>query len=248
MTTSKLPSNSRITLILILFICACGPSQAQLDETATHSAISIHATQTANAPTATMTPTMTPTSTLTPSPSPTNTPTATSTLVPTATIEPTTTPPVEMEPFGSFSSDFTYKFETPKGWEHEIQKIGGGEFRSMATAPDQTAVLEFYSGELETLGFGETTLDEYVEIDITNSMDVAPNFTLVTQERTETASGLPIEIIVFTQQEGTITAQRMIYVHEERVAIVLTYYTLTNSYDELVPIFDYTFSVFDISE
>jgi hypothetical protein len=151
-----------------------------------------------------------------------------------------------MEPFASFSSDFTYQFEIPKGWEHEIKKIGGGEFMSIAMAPDQTAALEIYSGELETLGFGETTLDEYVELDIANLTEIDPSFELISQDRLATASDLPIEIIVYSQQDGTVTIKKLIYVHEEKTAIVLTYYTLTNSFEELVPIFDYTFSVFDV--
>jgi hypothetical protein len=56
-------------LVVIMFLSACGPSQTDLDATATHVAADIFATQTADEPT------VTPTYTITPIP--TNTPTAT---------------------------------------------------------------------------------------------------------------------------------------------------------------------------
>jgi hypothetical protein len=239
-----------LLIIMTLMLASCGPSQDEIEATATQQAANDHATQTANAPTATLTSTLTPTPTETPTPTPTFTPSPspTRTLTPTDTPVPTLAPPVEMEPFVSFSSGLTYELEFPRGWEHEVNKIGGGEFMSMAIAPDQTAVLEIYFGELDSLDFGETSLDEYVEIDLAYLLEVIPDFDIVSQERTETTSGLPIEIIVYTQQDGSVTSKRLIHVHDDTRAIVLTYYTLTNSYKELLPIFDYTFSGFDISE
>jgi hypothetical protein len=65
-----------IGLISVLLLAACGPSQTQLDATATQIAANIFATQTAQAPTAA--PTFTPT----PTPRPTSTPTPTLTPTP----------------------------------------------------------------------------------------------------------------------------------------------------------------------
>lgn len=73
-----------ISLLISVILSACGPSQAELDATATQVAANIFATQTAQAPTATPT--------FTPSPSPTATPTATPTPTSTPTITPTPTP------------------------------------------------------------------------------------------------------------------------------------------------------------
>lgn len=73
---------------LALSLSACGPSQAELDATATQVAADIFATQTALAPT--ITPTFTPTPTFIPSPTPTITPSPTRTR----TITPTTVPPL----------------------------------------------------------------------------------------------------------------------------------------------------------
>lgn len=70
-------------------LTACGPSQAELDATATQFTANIFATQTAQAPTSTSTPTPTHTPTLTP------TFTSTATFTPTSTASPTSTPTLE---------------------------------------------------------------------------------------------------------------------------------------------------------
>jgi Tol biopolymer transport system component len=81
-------------LAIILILCACGPSQAELDETATQAAVAMFATQTAEAPTTTLTPTIIPTATIEPSatPVPTNTSTPTLTSTSTPTLTPTRAP------------------------------------------------------------------------------------------------------------------------------------------------------------
>ena len=153
-----------------------------------------------------------------------------------------------MEPFVSFSSDFTYEFESPKGWENEIRKIGGGEFISVAMAPDQSAALEIYTADLISVGYENAPLEEYADADIEYQLEVDPTFTLVTREQTINANGLPVEIFVYTQQDGAVTAKKQIYLHDGKMAIVLTYYTSTGNYENLLPIIDYTFAVFDVSE
>ena len=247
-TDQKIHFLLTVLFLVALFLPACGPSQLEIDATATQSAANDYATQTANAPTATMTPTMTPTPTETPTPTPTITPSPTSTPVPTDTPVPILARPVEMDPFVSFSSGFTYEFELPKDWEHEIKKIGGGEFISVAVAPDQSAALEIYTAELEALGFGEITLEDYVKEDIALLSKLDPSFNLVTQEHTENANGLPVELIVFTQQDDAIKAKKLIYIHEGSLAIVLTYFSVSEGYEDLLPIIDYTFDVFDVRE
>jgi hypothetical protein len=77
-----------VLLLAGVVLSGCGPSQAELDATATQAAAAAFATQTALAPTAT--PTYTPSPTPTKTPTPTNTPTATPTPKP--TNSPTATP------------------------------------------------------------------------------------------------------------------------------------------------------------
>lgn len=75
-----------ISLLTVIFLAACGPSQAELDATITQVAAGEYMTQTAQAPTSTPTPTNTPLPTQTPTP--TLTPTSTKTPKPKATEVP----------------------------------------------------------------------------------------------------------------------------------------------------------------
>jgi hypothetical protein len=119
-------------LLVLLLVCValsgCGPSQAELDATATQVSADVFATQTAQAPTSTPTytpsptPTMTPTptATLTATPTPTNTPTSTPTrtptntptVAPTPTITPTVTPTRGSTSHGTTKPTLSSRFKT----------------------------------------------------------------------------------------------------------------------------------------
>ena len=76
-------------ILLILSLCACSPSEKEIQLTATQVAKEIFGTQTALAPTATFTSTSTSTNTPLPTPTPTDTP------------EPTNTPPLSTPTLGA---------------------------------------------------------------------------------------------------------------------------------------------------
>jgi len=97
-----------LTSSLVLLV-ACGPSQADLDGTATQVSVEKFASQTAAAPTDTPVPTETPIPTDTPIPTPTSTPTPSPTIPPTYTAVPEVSE--ILEPGGyALSSDY-YLFD-----------------------------------------------------------------------------------------------------------------------------------------
>ena len=115
---------TRNLILLVIFLLggilsACGPSQADMDATATQVAGSIFGTQTAQVPTVTLTltPNPTPTVTLTPTPTVTSTPT----LTPTATDTPTPT----IDPSILFSDDFS---DIDSGWDRYSNLDGVTEY------------------------------------------------------------------------------------------------------------------------
>jgi hypothetical protein len=90
-----------VVLFIGLGVAACGPSQAELDASATQIAAQVFATQTAAGPTWTNTPTVTPTATATPTDTPTATPTDRPTPTDTPTATPTDTPTLTPTPTGT---------------------------------------------------------------------------------------------------------------------------------------------------
>ena len=249
-------SNQKIHLLLtvlflmVIFLPACGPSQSEVEAAASQTAFSMFATQTAEAPTATTIPTSTatpiPTDTPSPSPSPTSTPEPTATLTPTP--EPTAAPPIPMEGFSSMIDGLIYELEIPEVWEGEIHPLGDGQLAMLFYAPDQSSAVEIYHANLVSMGFGSRNLEEYVDAHIDSQSQVDASFQLVSREQLESAGGLPIEILVFTQKDSDVTAKNLLYVHEDKTAIVLTYFTVTNNYENILPVIDYTFDSFEVSE
>jgi hypothetical protein len=239
-----------VLFLLVIFLPACGPSQAEIEATATQAAVSMYATQTAQAPTATTIPTSTPTpqptDTPTPSPSPTSTPEPTAT--PTPTPVPTAAPPIPMEGFASWVDGLMYELEIPEEWEGEIHFPGEGQLSMLFYSPDQSSAIEIYHANLVSMGFGSGNLEQYVDAHIDAQSKVDTSFQLVSREQLESAGGLPIEILVFTQKDGGVTAKVLLYVHEEKYAIALTYFTVTNNYENLLPVIEYTFDSFEVSE
>lgn len=239
-----------VLFLLVIFLPACGPSQAEIEATATQAAVSMYATQTAEAPTATTIPTSTstplPTDTPTPSPSPTSTPEPTAT--PTPTPEPTAAPPIPMEGFSSMIDGLIYELEIPEEWEGEILFPGEGQLSMLFYSPDQSSAVEIYHANLVSMDFGSGNLEDYSDAHIDAQSQVDASFQMVSREQLESAGGLPIEILVFTQRDSDVTAMVLLYVHEDTTAIVLSYFTVTNNYENLLPVIEYTFGSFDISE
>jgi hypothetical protein len=249
-SNQKIHFLTTVLFLVALFLPACGASEAELDATATKAAVAKFATQTAQAPTDTPQPTNTPTPTETPIP--TSTPTATiaptSTPTPTPTPEPTIAPPIPMEEFSSMVDGLVYELETPEGWEREMHFLGDGQLALLFYAPDKSAALEIYEANLGSLDFGSATLEEYVDAHIAYQPQADATFNLLSRGQLESASGLPVEILVFTQRGGDITANNLLYVHEEEIAIVLTYFILTDIYEDLLPVVEYSFDSFTVNK
>lgn len=141
-----------------------------------------------------------------------------------------------------------YELEIPEEWEGEIHPLGDGQLAMLFYAPDQSSAVEIYHANLESMGFGSGNLEDYVDAHIDSQSRVDASFQLVSREQLESAGGLPIEILVFTQKDGDVTAKNLLYVHEDKTAIVLTYFTVTNNYENILPVIEYTFDSFDVSE
>lgn len=141
-----------------------------------------------------------------------------------------------------------YELAIPEEWEGEIHPLGDGQLAMLFYAPDQSSAVEIYHANLVSMGFGSRNLEQYVDAHIDSQSQVDASFQLVSREQLESAGGLPIEILVFTQKDGDVTANNLLYVHEEKIAIVLTYFTVTNNYENLLPVIEYTFDSFKVNE
>lgn len=141
-----------------------------------------------------------------------------------------------------------YELATPEGWEGEMHFLGEGQLAMLFYAPDKSAALEIYQANLASMDFGSATLEEYVDAHIAYQPQADATFELLSREQLESASGLPVEILVFSQNDGDITAKNLLYVHEEQIAIVLTYFILTDLYEDTLPVVEYSFDSFTVNK
>lgn len=211
---------------------ACGPSQAELDQTATTIAESAHATQTAKAPTSTPIPTLTPTPSATPTHTPTPQPTATHTAIPSPT------PFLAMEDVGIFAYGVPLYLEVPADWEGQIDPQAA---YTRAILSGGSAAVEVYIAQLQD---GRTLL-EYVEDDIDAQANQVPEFDLIIRERITNAQGVDLEIMTANQNPGTaVTSRRMYFLHDSGIVFVITYFVFTDEFSDFESLIEYSFNTF----
>ena len=136
-------------LLVLLLICValsgCGPSQVELDATATQVSANTYATLTAQAPTAPPT--------YTPSPTPTKTPTPSATLTPTSTTTPTATPTPTLTPTNTPTAT-----STPRPTSTPTAKSTRGSTKLGTTRPALSLRLKTYALTLADLPAGFVNL------------------------------------------------------------------------------------------
>lgn len=240
-----------VIFLLLITAVSCGPSQAELDATATKAAEEEFKKQTEEAPTASPLPTDTPVPTDTPSPTPTNTPTSspTPTDTPTPTTTPTQiplpTPDIEFAIYESAQYPFSIKY--PASWvEVPVEEGISASFED----ENETVFLQVVEEDLVEYGMGVMTQEEYVNLSISlmKSFSELENIEidLISREETFTEKGFPVELIKFVSNfEGIELAfYRLIYLHEFQVGFNATFGTLnTEYYDDLVRYLAGTFEV-----
>ncbi len=144
-----------VCLLTAVILAACGPTEEELNVTATKLAAELFATQTAEAPTPTETPLPTPSPTFTPTSTPTLTPTPTPTLTPTQSPTPTalTAEGLLKEAFTSLGTTNYHFVYQDKFGPYINEKVG--DFQ----APDSLQIKE-------TMSFEGDSVDEGIESEL----------------------------------------------------------------------------------
>jgi hypothetical protein len=218
-------------ILSVSWIAACGTSQAELDaqstevartiySTQTQIAKEIFATQTAAVPTSTSTATFTET--------PTNT--ATATLMPMKKYE---------------SGQYPFRIEIPAGWNRLPDQIG-----LTATFGDSSGGMSVMIAEedLNEIGTGELTLDEYTDLILFNISGME-GFQILEREKTVNANGVPIMILETSfGPNGIYHTKRLIYLHENVLAFNVTYIAFKENFEDLLPLIEQSFDSFQYVE
>jgi S1-C subfamily serine protease len=167
--------------------------------------------------------------------------------------EPTPTP-IKSE-FGRMalyeSQTYPFTMEYPADW---IPGLGeAGPFASVCRfvtmcIVGQEGILTIIEEDLNGLGFGAYTLEEYVDLLLSRFESVSSEIEILSREERLTAQGQPVEVITTQMAEGAFTTVRFVTLYEG-VAFNASYISMDDSfYEELQPMIEYSFNSFKITE
>ena len=246
-------------LIISIFMPACGPSQADLDATATQGAAYSFATLTAQAPTATATFTPSPTATFTPSP------TATFTPSPTASGTPTRTPIPGWTKFEASGVEIWLPESFTGGdIENDLEVIVasikslGPEYEQMAnvieTNPSLFVIWAFDSdigttGYLTNVNVGHVpglsaiSLEMYIKM---VEQQLPSAFSVVDSSIVQLGQYEAARMVIEFEISGIIAKELMYVIKDNNTFWAITYATHSDEFEERLPLFEKSANTFYI--
>ena len=103
------------------------------------------------------------------------------------------------------------------------------------------------SDDLEEDGEDETpSLEEYVDAMLDNLGGAVPSFDLLSREEATTDDGLRVVTLAYTGFTGTAHYYRLVHVSDDGVALVFTYVTAGEEFEDVEEIANYSFGTFSL--
>ncbi|MFQ5933556.1 MAG: trypsin-like peptidase domain-containing protein [Dehalococcoidia bacterium] len=174
---------------------------------------------------------------------------------PGATISPTVPQPTPTRtltdsPFGTMavyeSVQYPFTIQYPADWLEQGSIPEAGITDSFVS--EQGVVFSIVEEDMVALGFGQTTLEEYVDAVLSVLRSNLPDLELISREQILTGQGSPAEVIFLSYQAGLFKAARYIYMHEDTIAFNATYEGPKARYEELEPLIEYSLGTFEVTE
>jgi S1-C subfamily serine protease len=171
---------------------------------------------------------------------------------PTPMAPPPTPTPIS-SPFGRMalyeSQTFPFTMEYPAAWTGEED---AGLFATMCDLVTvcligQDGILAIAEEDTTALGVGTFTLEEYVDVIVSNATGAGSQSELLSRESQVTAQGQPAEVLVLSTANGALRMVRFTTMHEG-VAFGATYVVSGDVYAQKLPMIEYSFSTFQVVE
>lgn len=138
--------------------------------------------------------------------------------------------------------DYGFSIQYPADWRQEVE-TGGIATKAVTDGDGRTFVVSIEN--LEELGLGDMTLDEYVDIVLTAVRARAGDVEVLSREQIETETGQPALILELSVVEGRLVGSRFIYLQGQQ-AFNATYMAPADTYDALRPLIEYSFGTFEV--
>lgn len=179
-----------------------------------------------------------------PTPTPTPTPESTSTPLPPPTPTPIPTPAIPMALYES--DEYPFAIQYPAQWVEQPKQEGQGS-TLVSYIGDNNAEFGILKEDWTGTGFGELTLEEYVDLVIFNLSQFA-DVEITLREQMVNAQGFQVEIIEYTAGPGIFKSSQLIYVHKGTIGLNVTYFAPRAKHQELEPVIDFSFNTFQVTE
>jgi phosphonate transport system substrate-binding protein len=140
------------------------------------------------------------------------------------------------------SARYPFAIRYPAAWT-EAPPQEGETARFMG---DQSYGLVISEEDLVAQGFGEMTLEEYVDVVVSIWESNLPDFQLVSREQVSTEQGLPAAIVTCSVQGGLWKASRFIHLTDGSVVFSATYSAGRARFEELEPLIAYSIASFQV--
>jgi S1-C subfamily serine protease len=141
------------------------------------------------------------------------------------------------------SADKLFSIQYPADWTETSPMLG----ETARFVSPQNGMLSIVEEDLTTLGMGDMTLEEYVDMVVTFQTSILTDLQIVSREHVTTEQGLPAVTITYTYLGGLFQAGRLIYLTDDGIAFNATYLGTRARYEELAPLAEYSFSSFQVA-
>lgn len=141
------------------------------------------------------------------------------------------------------SADKPFSIQYPAEWTEASPMLG----ETARFVSPQNGMLSIVEEDLTTLGMGEMTLEEYVDMVVSFQTSILTDLQIVSREQVTTEQGLPAVTTTYTYLGGLFRVSRLIYLTDDGVAFNATYLSGRAQYEELAPLVEYSFSTFRVT-
>lgn len=141
-------------------------------------------------------------------------------------------------------TDAGFSIQYPADWRQEVE-TGGTATRAVTDGEGRTFVVTIE--DLEALGLGEMTLDEYADIVLAAARTRVSDIEVLSRKRIETETGQPALKLELSLVNGRLLGSRFIYLKGQQ-AFNATYTAPADAYEALQPLIEYSFSTFAVED
>jgi hypothetical protein len=143
------------------------------------------------------------------------------------------------------SAQFPFSIQYPAGWTEQGASVAG---TTAMFTDEENASLIIAEEDVVALGLGKLTQEKYTDLLETNLNATQSNIALHARRQTTLKNGIAGEILEFTAYGDTYYGIRLVYLLDGQIGFNATYLVAQDRFEALLPMIEYSFDTFTITE